>query len=47
MGKFFLIFLLLLIILAGAGVLVLGMFPPAPRTQQISHTIPTDKLPVH
>lgn len=37
------VFVLVLIVLA-CGVLVLGMFPPGPRTEQVQHVLPNDKF---
>jgi hypothetical protein len=44
MGRVFLaVFVLVLLIVMG-GMLVLGAFPPQPRTEQIQRVLPNDKF---
>jgi hypothetical protein len=42
MGRIFLIVFLLGLVAIGAGVLVLGAFPPEPKTQPIQKVLPND-----
>lgn len=37
------VFVLMLLVLA-CGTLVLGMFPPGPKTEQVLHVLPNDKF---
>ena len=40
---FFAVLVLLLLVIAG-GMLVLGAFPPHPRTEQVQRVLPNDKF---
>ncbi len=47
MRQIVLIALLALIVLAGTGVLLLGVFPPHPNPQPVAHTLPNDRFGTH
>ena len=34
----------LLLLVVGAGMLVLGVFPPQPRTEQVQRVLPNDRF---
>ena len=47
MGRILLVLFVLLLLIAGLGVLGLGMFAPPPHPETVTHVIPADKLPAH
>ena len=44
MSRVMLIVIVAVLALVVAGGLMLGMFPPAPRTEQIQHVLPNDRF---
>lgn len=44
MGRLMLGALGLLLIIVAVGVLVLGAFPPTPRTEQVQRVLPNDRF---
>jgi hypothetical protein len=44
MGRFLLLALCLLLLIIVGGVLVLGAFPPNPRTEQVQRVLPNDRF---
>lgn len=44
MRRLFLLVLLAVLLLVGAGVLLLGAFPPGPRTEQVQRVLPNDRF---
>jgi hypothetical protein len=44
MGRYFLLALCLLLLLVVGGVVLLGVFPPGPRTEQVQRVIPNDRF---
>ena len=44
MRRLILLVLLALVVLAGVGVLLLGVFPPGPRTEQVQRVLPNDRF---
>ncbi len=47
MRQLFLIIGLIFIVVLGAGVVLLGAFPPAPHPQQVQHVVPLDRFQQH
>ena len=47
MRPLFLIVLLAVLVLAGAGVLLLGAFPPHVTPVPVDHTLPNDRFGTH
>jgi hypothetical protein len=47
MRQLLLIIVLAIIVLAGVGVLMLGVFPPHAAPQPVAHTIPNDRFQAH
>ena len=45
MGRVMLLVLSVLLLLALVGVLMLGAFPPQPRTEQVQRVLPNDRFP--
>ena len=44
MGRILLLALCLVLVLVVGGALVLGAFPPAPRTEQVQRVLPNDRF---
>ena len=44
MVRVFFAVLVLLLLVIGGGMLVLGAFPPHPRTEQVQRVLPNDKF---
>ena len=44
MGRLLLVVLVALLLVVGTGMLVLGAFPPTPRTEQVQRVLPNDKF---
>lgn len=44
MGRFSLLALCVVLLLVVCGALILGAFPPSPRTEQVQHVLPNDKF---
>ena len=44
MGRFLFLALCLLLLIIVGGVLVLGTFPPGPRTEQVQRVLPNDRF---
>jgi len=44
MRRLFLLVLLLLVVVAGVGMLMLGAFPPAPHVHPVQKVLPNDQL---
>ena len=44
MGRFLLLALCLLLLIILGGVLMLGAFPPGPRTEQVQRVLPNDRF---
>ena len=44
MARVFIIIVLLGVLAMGAAVVVLGAFPPEPRTQPVQKTLPNDRF---
>lgn len=44
MSRVFLVVFALLLLLFLGGMVVLGMFPPGPRTEQIQRVLPNDRF---
>lgn len=44
MGRLFLLVVLLGLVVLATGLVVLGAFPPEPRTQQIQKVLPNDRF---
>lgn len=44
MRRLFFMVLLLLVVIAGLGLLMLGAFPPAPRQHEIQKVLPNDRF---
>ena len=44
MRRLILLVLLAVLLLTGAGVLLLGAFPPGPRTEQVQRVLPNDRF---
>ncbi len=44
MGRFMLLILGVAGVVLVVGMVVLGMFPPGPRTAQVQHVLPNDKF---
>ena len=47
MSRFTLYVLCLLLVVILGGVLMLGAFPPHPRTEQVEHVLPNDRFAPH
>ena len=48
MGRLLLLVLAVVAVFAIAGMLVLGAFPPTPRTEQVQRVLPNDRFqPAH
>lgn len=44
MGRLFLVVVFAMLLLAAVGMLVLGAFPPSPRTEQVQRVLPNDRF---
>ena len=44
MSRVMLIVIVAVLALVVAGSLMLGMFPPSPRTEQVQHVLPNDRF---
>jgi hypothetical protein len=44
MSRIVLAVFVLLLLLAAGGMVVLGAFPPKPRTEQVEHVLPNDRF---
>ena len=44
MRQIVLLVALALLVLAGIGVVLLGVFPPHPASQPVAHTLPNDRF---
>ena len=44
MGRLLLLVVVAALLLATVGVLVLGAFPPSPRTEQVQRVLPNDRF---
>lgn len=44
MGRLLGLVLIALALLAAVGMIVLGAFPPAPRTEQVQRVLPNDRF---
>ena len=44
MGRFLLLAVGLLVLIVLGGVLILGAFPPHPRTEQVQRVLPNDRF---
>ena len=44
MGRFMLLALAVVLVIVVTGALVLGVFPPSPRVEQVQHVLPNDKF---
>lgn len=44
MGRFLLLAVAVVLLIVVAGALILGAFPPSPRTEQVQRVLPNDKF---
>ena len=44
MGRFMLLALCVVLVVVVAGALIMGAFPPSPRSEQVQHVLPNDKF---
>lgn len=44
MGRLLLVVVVALLLLGAVGMLVLGAFPPSPRTEQVQRVLPNDRF---
>lgn len=45
MGRLLVLIVGAVVVLGLVGTLVLGMFPPGPRTEQVQRVLPNDRFP--
>lgn len=44
MGRLVVLVLVVLLLVGGIGMVIVGAFPPTPRTEQIQRVLPNDKF---